>query len=296
MSNLGFIGLGRMGSLMAGHLLAAGHTLAIYARRPEAAPPLVAAGALACRTPAEVAERSEVTFTMVTDTAAVEAVTIGENGIIKRAPRGSVLIDHSTIAPAGARRIAAALRERGVFMLDAPVSGGIGAAQSATLSIMVGGDEEVFHRCRPWLEQLGKTVVYIGGSGTGQIAKACNQICIVVNQLGVAEAVLLAEKSGVDFDQVSRALMAGFAGSRILEIQAPKMVARDFAGEIESRLHYKDVLLALDLAREAGVRLPATALAAELLAKLQQAGGAKLDSAAVFQMLEQSQVVRWHGS
>jgi len=179
-----------------------------------------------------------------------------------------------------------------VFMLDAPVSGGIGAAQSATLSIMVGGDEEVFHRCRPLLERLGKTVVYIGGSGTGQIAKACNQICIVVNQLGVAEAVLLAEKSGVDFGRVTRALMAGFAASRILEVQGPKMAARSFDGQIESRLHHKDVLLALDLAQEVGVRLPASALAAELLAKLQQAGGARLDSAAVFQILEQHQAAR----
>lgn len=292
MSNLGFIGLGRMGSLMAGNLLAAGHTLAVYARRPEATAPLVAAGAVACASPAEVAKRSDVTFTMVTDTAAVEAVTIGENGVIEGARQGSVVVDHSTISPAGARRIAAALRERGVLMLDAPVSGGLAAARSATLSIMVGGDEDVFARCRPWLEQVGKTVVYIGGSGTGQIAKACNQICIVVNQLGVAEAVLLAEKSGVDFGRVTRALMAGFAASRILEVQGPKMAARNFDGQIESRLHHKDVLLALDLAQQVGVRLPASALAAELLAKLQQAGGARLDSAAVFQILEQDQAAR----
>jgi 2-hydroxy-3-oxopropionate reductase len=287
MASLGFIGLGRMGTPMAAHLLAARHSLAVYARRPEAAAPLAAQGAVVCASPREVAARSDVVFTMVTDTQAVEAVACGEQGIAAGARPGLVLIDHSTIAPAGARQIAARLKRRGVEMLDAPVSGGEAGARAGTLSIMVGGDEQVFERCRPLLLHLGTTVVHIGATGAGQVAKACNQICIVVNQLGAAEAVLLAQKSGVDFEKVKRALMGGFAASRILEIQGPKMASRRFEGEIESRLHYKDILISLEWARELGLRLPASALASEILSELQHAGGAKLDSASVFTILEQ---------
>jgi 2-hydroxy-3-oxopropionate reductase len=292
MADLGFIGLGRMGSHMASHLLRGGHTLAVYARRREAAEPIVAAGAIDCASPADVARRSDVIFTMLTDTAAVEAVTLGPNGIVEAARPGATLVDHSTISPAGSRLIAQALRERGVSMLDAPVSGGWWAAESASLSIMVGGDDEVFNRCLPLLELMGKTITHIGGPGAGQIAKACNQICIVVTQLGVAEAVLLAERSGIDFSRVHRALMAGFAGSRVLEVQGPKMAARRFEGQVESRLHHKDALIALDAARALGLRLPAAALAAESLTTLQEDGGATLDSAAIVQTLEQSQTKR----
>ena len=292
MADLGFIGLGRMGSHMASHLLRGGHTLAVYARRREAAAPLVAAGAIDCASPAGVAERSDVIFTMLTDTAAVEAVTLGRNGIAETARPGSVVIDHSTISPARARQIAEALQRRGVLMLDAPVSGGWWAAESASLSIMVGGDEDVLNRCRPLLELLGKTITHIGGPGAGQIAKACNQICIVVTQLGVAEAVLLAERSGIDFTRVHRALMAGLAASRVLEVQGPKMASRCFDGQIESRLHHKDAQIALDAARELGLRLPAAALAAESLTTLQEHGGATLDSAAIVQTLEQRQANR----
>ncbi len=273
---------------MAAHLLKAGHALFVHARRPEAAAPLVAAGAVGCASPSDVAARSDVIFTMVTDTAAVHAVILGADGVVAGARRGAVVIDHSTIAPSGARRIAATLKTCGVHLLDAPVSGGVAGAQAATLSIMVGGDEDVFERCRPLLAHLGATIVYIGPSGAGQVAKACNQICIVVNQLGVAEAVLLAERAGVDFENVRRALMGGFAASRILEVQAPKMMSRRFDGQIESRLHHKDILVALEMARELGLRLPASALAADVLTKLQRAGGAKADSAAVFSILEQS--------
>jgi 2-hydroxy-3-oxopropionate reductase len=288
MANLGFIGLGSMGAPMAANLLAAGHALAVHARRPEAMEPLVAAGAAACASPRDVAARSDVIFTMVTDTGAVEEVALGSDGIVAGARPGSVLIDHSTIPPSGARRIATSLRTHGIHMLDAPVSGGCAGARAATLSIMVGGDEDVFDRSRPLLESLGTTVVYIGGAGAGQVAKACNQICIVVNQLGAAEALLLAERSGVDFDRVKRALMGGFAASRILDVQAPKMMSRRFEGQIESRLHHKDILIALEMARELGARLPASSLAANLLTRLQEAGGAKLDSAAVFTILEQA--------
>ena len=285
MRRLGFIGLGAMGAPMAGNLLKAGHSLAVYARRAEAMAPLAALGATACGSPAEVAAASEVVFTMVTATSDVEQVCLGSGGIIEGAGPGSAVIDHSTISPAGTRRIAAKLKQRGIDLLDAPVSGGAAGARVASLSIMVGGDEAVFERCRPLLAALGKTLVYVGASGAGQVAKACNQLALIVNQMGVAECVLLAEKNGVDPLRVKDALMGGFAASRMLEVQAPKMAARDFAGKIESRLHAKDIHIVLDLARELGLELPASALAAEQLDRLQAAGGAKLDSAAVFRIL-----------
>src|SRR5436190_11677875 len=245
MASLGFIGLGRMGAPMAANLLAANHSLVVFGRRPETVAPLAAQGAVICASPREVAARSDIVFTMVTDTQAVEAIACGDEGIFAAARPGLVMIDHSTIAPSGARRIAARLQRSGVDMLDAPVSGGIAGAVAGTLSIMVGGDEQTFERCRPLLLHLGTTVVHVGATGAGQAAKACNQICILVNQLGVAEAVLVAQKSGVDFEKLKRALMAGFAASSILEIQGPKMGSGRFDGQIESRLHQNDILVAI---------------------------------------------------
>ena len=286
MDRLGFIGLGSMGAPMAARLLATGRPLAVFARRPEQTRPLLEAGATLCGSPREVAALSHIVFTMVTDTAAVENVVLGPDGIVEEARPGLVVVDHSTIAPAGARRIASTLKARGVDMLDAPVSGGVIAARAGTLAMMIGGDEAVLERCRPHLESLGTTIVHIGASGAGQVAKACNQICIVVAQLGVAEAVLLAEASGVDFERVMRALMGGLASSRVLEVQGPKMAARRFDGQIESRLHHKDSRIALDLGRAFHLDLPATSLASEVLSTLQDANGARLDSAAVITILE----------
>jgi 2-hydroxy-3-oxopropionate reductase len=283
--NLGFIGLGAMGEPMARNLLKADHALAVFARRAEAMDPLVRAGAIPCASAREAAERSDIVFTMVTNTAAVDAVLLGAGGIIEGARAGCVVIDHSTISPAGTRRIAQQLAARSIAMLDAPVSGGVTGAETATLAIMVGGDEAVFARCRHVLQALGRTIIHVGPSGAGQVAKACNQLCIVVNQLAVAEAVLLAEKCGVDPMKVKDALMGGFAASRILDVQGPKMAARDFTGKIESRLHQKDIHIVLDLAKELGIELPAGALAAAVLDRLQEKGGGKLDSAAVFNVI-----------
>jgi 3-hydroxyisobutyrate dehydrogenase-like beta-hydroxyacid dehydrogenase len=285
MANLGFIGLGAMGAPMARNLLKAGHSVTVFARRPAMMSPLLEAGAHGAASAAEVAARSDIIMTMVIDTGAVEHVALGEQGIADGARPGSIVIDHSTISPDGARAIAAALRERGVEMLDAPVSGGVAVAEAGTLSIMVGGPEPVFERCRPILASYGKTIVYIGPSGAGQVAKACNQICTIVNQLGAAEAMVMAERAGVDPLRVKEALMAGFGASRMLELQAPKMVARDFTGKVESRLHHKDILIVLDMAKALGISLPASAAAAEVLTRLQERGGANKDSAAVFEIL-----------
>ena len=285
MSNVGIIGLGAMGTPIARHILNAGHSVCVYARRPEAMAPLIDAGARAAPSPAEVASLSDVTITMVTDTEAVESVTLGQGGIIEGARAGSTVIDHSTIDPDGARRIASSLKTRGVVMLDAPVSGGTAVARAGTLSIMIGGDEAAFRRCIPILETYGKAIVYIGPSGAGQVAKACNQICTIVNSLGAAEAMLMAERAGIDPVKVTEVLMTGFGASRMLDLQSPKMIARTFDGQIESRLHHKDIQIVLGMARALGIELPASTAAARVLAELQNRGGAKQDSAAMFAVL-----------
>ncbi|HET9468010.1 MAG TPA: NAD(P)-dependent oxidoreductase [Vicinamibacterales bacterium] len=270
---------------MARNLLKGGHTVTVYARRSEAMEPIVNEGAHAAASPADVASRSDVTITMVIDTRAVEEVTLGPGGIVEGAQPGSVVVDHSTIDPDGARRVAAALESRGVHMLDAPVSGGAAVADAGTLSIMVGGDERTLERVRPILQCYGTTIVHIGPSGAGQIAKACNQICTIVNTLGTAEAILMAERAGIDPTKVKDVLMSGFGASRMLEMQAPKMIARDFDGKVESRLHHKDIHIVLAMARALGIELPASSAAARVLEELQRRGGAKSDTAAVFAVL-----------
>jgi 2-hydroxy-3-oxopropionate reductase len=282
---LGFVGLGTMGVPMASNLLKHGYAVTVWARRPDAMPPLVAAGASAGTSPADVAAKSEITLTMVTDGRAVEEIMLGERGVVHGARQGALAIDHSTIAPETARRIAAALSASGIEMLDAPVSGGAAAARAGTLAVMIGGRDSAVSRARPVLSCYAATVVHIGPSGAGQVAKACNQICTIVNQLGAAEAMLLAERAGVDPARVKDALMAGFGASRMLDLQAPKMIARDFDGKVESRLHHKDIQIVLALAESLGLRLPASAAAAEVLAALQARGGANQDSAAIFTVL-----------
>jgi 2-hydroxy-3-oxopropionate reductase len=286
--SIGFIGLGTMGTPMVRRLLNGGHSVTIWARRREAMTPLAAAGASAGESPADVASKSDIVITMVTDAAAVEEVVLGERGIAKGARAGGVVVDHSTIAPDGARRIASALAAQGVEMLDAPVSGGSIAADAGTLAIMIGGAKAGVDRVSPVLSSYAKTIVHVGATGAGQVAKACNQICTIVNQLGAAEAMLLAERAGVDPRAVKDALMGGFAASRMLDLQAPKMIARDFNGRIESRLHHKDIHIVLDLARAFGIELPASAAAAGVLDRLQDRGGARQDSAAIFSVLDQA--------
>lgn len=283
---IGFIGLGTMGAPMARNLLKRGFALTVWARRPEAIAPLVSAGAVPGESAAGVASSSDIVMTMVTDTRAVEDVILGSRGIANAARPGVLVVDHSTIDPDGARAIAAALNARGIHTIDAPVSGGPAVAEAGALSIMAGGDETVLDRIRPILQCYGKTIVHIGPSGAGQVAKACNQICTIVNTLGAAEAMLMAERAGLDPAKVKEVLMTGFAASRMLDMQAPKMIARDFEGKVESRLHHKDIHIVLELARTFGITLPASAAAADVLDRLQERGGARQDSAAVFSVLD----------
>ena len=281
-----------MGTPMALNLLRAGYPVTVFGRRAEAVAPLMHAGAVAAASPAAVAAASDVVITMVTNTAAVEAVVLGPGGIIEGARPDSVVVDHSTIDPNATRTLSAALAAHGVHMLDAPVSGGVIGAAAGTLVMMIGGARDVFERTAAVLDVNAARLVHMGPSGAGQVAKACTQICVVVNQMGVAESLLLAERLGLEPSRLLEALQGGFGASRILEVQGPKMVARTFddAQRIDSRLHDKDIHLVLDLARSVGLTLPASAAAADTLRRLQDAGGATRDSAAVLTVLDSVQV------
>ncbi|MBS1191245.1 MAG: 6-phosphogluconate dehydrogenase, NAD-binding protein [Rhodocyclaceae bacterium] len=283
---VGFIGLGVMGRPMAGHLLKAGHELAVWARRPESAQPLAEQGAKVFATPAELARHCEVIFTMITSSADVEQVALGPQGLGEGMAPGAVLVDCSTIAPDVARRIAAALAEKGAHMLDAPVSGGELGAVDATLAIMAGGDEAVLERVRPLLECLGKRIVHVGPSGAGQVAKACNQMIMVAAIEAVAEAMRLAEASGVDCGKVKEALSGGSAASRVLDVMGERMVQRDFAAGIEARLHHKDFGLVLEAARRAGSPVPLAAAVSQQLNALMAQGWGKDDTASLLRVLE----------
>ena len=283
---VGFIGLGVMGRPMALHLVRAGHELSVYARRAEAAQPLVDAGARRLATPAEVAATSEVVFVMVTTGADVEDVALGEGGIVHGARPGTVVVDMGTIPPGTARRIAAKLAERGIETVDAPVSGGEVGAQNATLAIMAGGKAEVLERVRPLLEKLGKTIVHIGPSGAGQVAKACNQMIMVSCIEAMAEAMLLAEKSGADPEKVRQALAGGSAGSRVLEVFGARMTARDFKAGVEARLHHKDFGILLNEAVTLGVPLPIAAQVWQQLNALMAQGWGREDTSSLLRVLE----------
>ncbi len=249
-----------MGRPMALHLMKHGHTMGVYARRAESTAPLVAAGATRYDTPAALAAACEVIFTMVTNSHDVEAIVLGKDGIAQGAKAGSVLVDMETISPAVARQVAAALLTRGVEMLDAPVSGGPTGAEQATLAIMAGGKPEVFERIKPLFACMGKTIVRVGDSGAGQITKACNQLLLLVTAQGAAEALSLAKRCGVDPAVVRDVLMGGIASSRVLDVFGKRMVERNFANGIDTRLYHKDLNIALGLVHEHGAAAPAASV------------------------------------
>jgi 2-hydroxy-3-oxopropionate reductase len=257
---LGFIGLGAMGRPMALHLMKHGHSMGVYARRAESAAPLVAAGATRYDTPAALAAQCEVIFTMVTNSHDVEHVVLGADGIAQGAKAGSVLVDMETISPIVARRVATALAQKGLEMIDAPVSGGPAGAEQATLAIMAGGKPEIFERVQPLLACLGKTIIRVGDSGAGQITKACNQLLLLVTAQGAAEALALAKRCGVDPVTVREVMMAGIASSRVLEVFGKRMVERNFANGIDTRLYHKDLDIALGLVHDLGAAAPAASV------------------------------------
>lgn len=283
---VGFIGLGTMGRPMALHLVRSGHDLAVWARRSASAEPLQSAGARVCASPAEVAQNAEVVFTVVTAAPDTEAVVLGANGVVHGARAGTVVVDMATISPLATRRIAAALGERGVEMLDAPVSGGPMGAEQATLSIMVGGKPEVFARVKPLFECMGKTIVHMGENGAGQVTKACNQLSLCVTAQGVAEALSLARRLGVDPARVREVMAGGIAASRVLDVFGKRMVERDFEGGIETRLYHKDLDIVLGLVHEAGLPAPAAALAMQQINAMMSAGDTHRDLSGLVRVLE----------
>lgn len=284
---VGFIGLGAMGVPMAANLLEGGHELHVWARRREAGAPLEKLGAKFCASPREVGERTEAVFTIVTTGADVEQVVLGEHGLVRGMKSGAVLVDCSTIPPGTARRIAGELARHGVEMLDAPVSGGQAGAKAGTLSIMVGGRAETFERMKPLLALLGKTLVHVGESGAGQVAKAANQLILTVSIQGIAEAMLFARANGVDFQPVWQALMNGFAASRMLELFGQRMMKRQFVAGLEARLHHKDAHIVLQCAHESRTPVPAAALAAQAFNALMAREGVNWDSAAILEVVEE---------
>ncbi len=286
MEKIGFIGLGIMGRPMSFNLLKAGFTVTVYNRTEEKADELVKAGARKAQTPKEVAENSDIIITIVSDTPDVKEVILGENGVIEGVKEGSAVIDMSTISPAVTKEIAGKLREKGVKMLDAPVSGGDTGAINGTLAIMVGGSETTFKRCLPVFEAMGKTITYVGGNGMGQTTKLCNQILVTVTNMAVSEAVLFAQKAGLDADVMIEATKGGAAGSWQLANLGPKMVAEDYAPGFMIDLQQKDLRLVLEAAREMNLPLPASAYVNQLFAGNQSRGEGRLGTQALIKSIK----------
>ena len=282
---IGFIGLGIMGAPMAGHLLTAGHRLFIHARRrvPE---PLAQSRATQCVTARDVAERADIVFTMLPDTPDVASVLFDPDGVARGLSRGKVVVDMSSISPLDTKEFAAKIRALGCDYLDAPVSGGEVGAKNATLSIMVGGDPDVFERVRPLFELMGKNITLVGGNGDGQTAKVANQIIVALTIEAVGEALVFASRAGADPAKVRQALMGGFASSKILEVHGERMIKRTFDPGFRIELHQKDLNLALSSARALGVSLPNTATAQELFNACAAHGGRQWDHSAMVRALE----------
>ena len=283
--NLGFIGLGIMGAPMAGHLVNAGHTVFINTRSK--VPELLAKSkATQCTNPKEVAQNADIIFMMVPDTPDVEKVLFGENGLASGLSKGKIVVDMSSISPIATKEFAKKINGLGCDYLDAPVSGGEVGAKNATLSIMVGGNEDVFKKVKPIFDLMGKNINLVGGNGDGQTAKVANQIIVALNIEAVAEALLFASKAGADPAKVRQALMGGFAGSKILEVHGERMVKRTFDPGFRIELHQKDLNLALNSAKSLGVSLPNTATAQELFNSCSAHGGKAWDHSAMVKALE----------
>jgi 3-hydroxyisobutyrate dehydrogenase len=267
-----FLGLGTMGAAMAANLARAGFPVTAWNRTPGRAPELGDLGVEMAPNPATAAANSEIVVICVSDTPDVEAVLFGQDGVVGGARAGTLIVDCSTIAPSGSWDFAARLREHGLSMVDAPVSGGSEGARNATLTIFVGGDEDDFERARPVLSALGRTITHVGPIGAGQAVKAVNQVILAGAYLGVAEGVVLAIKAGLDVEQVVGALAGGAAQSWVLENRSGRMIENDYPLGFKVALHRKDLGIALELAGQLGAVLPVSALAAQLESGLMTTG------------------------
>jgi 2-hydroxy-3-oxopropionate reductase len=283
---IGFIGLGIMGRPMAKHLIDAGQELTVWNRSRPGIDDVVGYGGEAAASPKDVAAASEVVFTMVGDSPDVEAVSLGEDGIAAGASSGLIHIDCTTMSPSVTREIAAAYESKGIELLDAPVSGGEGGAINATLSIMVGGKKDVFDRCLPLLEAVGKTITYCGPTGAGQTVKLCNQVAVSVTNMAVCESLVLAAKAGVSPETMLQAISGGAASSWQLLNLGPKMIERDFRPGFKVWHQQKDLRLALEVARDNALPLPATSLVAQLFASVEADGLREEGTQALVKALE----------
>ncbi len=283
---IGFVGLGIMGKPMAKNLLKAGYSLTVYDVVGDRMEEVVTEGAAAASSSKEVAAKSDRTITMLPDSADSEAAILGANGVLEGANPGSVIIDMSSIAPLVSQRIAAECAKKGVEMLDAPVSGGELGAVNATLAIMVGGKQEVFDRSYDLLKTMGANVVLTGGIGAGGVAKLANQIIVAANIEALSEALVLAQRAGVDPEKVFNAIRGGLAGSAVMEVKGPMMLDRNFRAGFRIRLHQKDLRNVLQTAQELSVPLPVTALLQQMLAALVNEGESEADHSAILHFLE----------
>lgn len=283
---VGYIGLGLMGKPMARNLMKAGYELTVHNRSRAAVDELVAGGAREAWSPKEVALESDVVFTNLPDSPDVELVVLGEEGVIEGVRPGMMYIDNSTIKPETARAVAAALAEEEVAALDAPVSGGDVGAKAGTLAIMVGGPKEAFDRALPLFEALGESLTYVGESGAGQVAKACNQVMVAAQMVAMGELLLLAQKSQVDPRRVIAAIQGGAAQCWTLDVKPERLFKGNRAPGFKSYMMHKDLAIVLDTARAYGMPLPATAINQQLFEAMLTMGMRELDNSAVVGVLE----------
>ncbi len=285
-TRIGFIGLGIMGKPMAHNLMKAGHKLVVYNRSQAPVKELAADGATGADSPKAVASQSEVVITMLPDSPQVQEVMTGKEGVLAGAKAGTLVIDMSTISPVVTQEVAKVAQAQGVRMLDAPVSGGDVGARQGTLSIMVGGSAEDFEQARPIFEVLGKTVVHVGGTGAGQVVKACNQIVVALTIEAVSEALVLGSKADVDPSVILKVLSGGLAANRVMEVRGPNFLQHNFQPGFKIALHHKDLGIALAAGREYGVPLPVTALVDQMLQALKLRGQGDQDHSAILTLIE----------
>lgn len=283
---IGFIGLGIMGKPMSKNLLKAGYELVVLDKNQKAVEELLSAGATYAATPKEVAEQAEIIITMLPNSPHVKEVVLGENGIIEGAKSGSVVVDMSSIAPLVSRELAEKLAEKGVEMIDAPVSGGEPKAIDGTLSVMVGGKQDVFDQCYPVMKAMAGSVVLTGSVGAGNVTKLANQIIVALNIAAMSEALVLASKAGVEPELVYQAIRGGLAGSTVLDAKAPLVMDRKFDPGFRINLHIKDLSNVLETSHELGVPLPLTAAVMEMMQALKVDGLGDADHSSLVKYYE----------
>jgi 2-hydroxy-3-oxopropionate reductase len=283
---VGYIGLGLMGKSIARNILKAGFPLFVHNRSRESVAERAAEGAKPASSPAEVAAQVDVIFTNLPDTPDVLEVVLGQHGIVEAAHPGLVFVDNSTIKPAAARQIAAALAEKGALSLDAPVSGGDVGARNATLTVMVGGPTEALDKVLPVLQAMGKTITHVGEAGAGQIAKAANQILVAAQMVAMGELLVFAQKAGADPRKVVEAIKSGAAQCWTLDVKPPRLFAGNRAPGFKAYMQAKDLAIVLETAREYGIPLPSAAVDSQLFNAMLEMGMAELDNSAVLGVIE----------